>query len=531
MINLICCRHSIVHGFSDGHLSTNPNRNLIYKEAPGNTGIYIGNISKYNSSKGLVTFKTTHPICLGDGINFENEKHVYTISELIKNNKNIASVDSKTIVQIGRMKGNIKIGDKIFKITSKKLNDEIKNISNRENIKIPLSAKIDIFENKPIILKVSTIYYKDSFYCMNDMNICVKSDVLPIQAKNHPITKEKVENQIRKTSNTPYEFKKIEINLGDNLFIPNISCLNELRRTALKLLENKLLEKYKSEQKNISFILPKANKIHNNKKISVLFNLLHQETDYTKLKNVDDVYVPIRFFAKKNFKNILSSIIDNYNTYVYMPTIIKSNYRNIILNSLEDIVSSYNIKGFVISNIGDIEILKKYIGNYIFIGNYTLNIFNNLSIDEWKKIGINKITLSPELNKNSLIDLCNRTSIPTEIFAYGNIPVMNMGYCLLGNSNKCYPECKAKCNSGQTYYLNDRIGLNFRIIPDNFQTVTTIYNSKITSLNLNDVNCNYIRISILDESIEEVNNIIDSFLNNKKIEGSNYTNSNFCREI
>ena len=108
---------------------------------------------------------------------------------------------------------------------------------------------------------------------------------------------------------------------------------------------------------------------------------------------------------------------------------------------------------------------------------------------------------------------------------------MNCSYCLLGKSNKCYPECKMRCSNNNKYYLKDRLGFKFRIIPDNIQTVTAIYNSKITSIDSSDLNIYSARINILDESIDEINNIIQTVRKGKKLEGNNYTNGNLNREI
>ena len=36
-------------GFSTGHLSSEPNRSLVFKEKPNNMGIYIGNVANYNA--------------------------------------------------------------------------------------------------------------------------------------------------------------------------------------------------------------------------------------------------------------------------------------------------------------------------------------------------------------------------------------------------------------------------------------------------------------------------------------------------
>lgn len=73
--------------------------------------------------------------------------------------------------------------------------------------------------------------------------------------------------------------------------------------------------------------------------------------------------------------------------------------------------------------------------------------------------------------------------------------------------------------------------MNFEILPDNIQTVTTIYNSKTTSICPNNFNIDYSRIDILHESINEINNIINTVNSGKRFEGKDFTNGNLNREI
>ena len=89
-----------------------------------------------------------------------------------------------------------------------------------------------------------------------------------------------------------------------------------------------------------------------------------------------------------------------------------------------------------------------------------------------------------------------------------------------------------KChNTESKYFLKDRMGFLFRIIPDNLQTVTTIYNSKTLSIDHNDLNIDYARIDILDESINEINTIISMVKNGNRFEGQNYTNGHLNRNV
>lgn len=91
-------------GFSDGHLDSKHNRNLIFPEKPSNMGIYLGTIKKYNSNKGHITLQLEEDLELGDSISVSNEASKYLVSELMIKNVNQKKVSANTEVTIGRMK-------------------------------------------------------------------------------------------------------------------------------------------------------------------------------------------------------------------------------------------------------------------------------------------------------------------------------------------------------------------------------------------------------------------------------------------
>ena len=57
--------------------------------------------------------------------------------------------------------------------------------------------------------------------------------------------------------------------------------------------------------------------------------------------------------------------------------------------------------------------------------------------------------------------------------------------------------------------MKDRLGFLFRVIPDNIETVTTIYNNRSISIQYTEINVDSVRFDILDETIEEINSIIN----------------------
>ena len=397
-----------------------------------------------------------------------------------------------------------------------------------------------------------------------NIDFTITSDLIPVDAINSPITKERILDQINKLGGTPFEFENIDVDLDDNLYIPSISKLNQLRRDCINKLEEILLDRIHRKceidldkhnthsNDNIGICTtddPEMNKNSTNicevnhqnytdnitpnninNGISILLNILNTDFEYSKLKNIDKIYIPLKYFYMQEFSPKILEITNIADTYIYMPSIMKDSVITQRSKDLAKILSTYSIKGFVISNISQIHLLQNYMNNYEFIANYTMNIYNNYTIQELEKLHISCITLSPELDKYSLSSITSRAK--TEAIIYGNTPVMTTNYCLLSKSNNCLQKCNNNCNNhNQQYFLKDRLNMNFRIIPDPFSKTTTIFNSKKTSISSKNLNVNYIRLDFMDESIDEICKIIELFKKGEIMEGKEYTNGNFNRLV
>ena len=531
---------------SSGHLDNSTNKKLVYKEKPNNMGLYIGTVKKFNKNKGYITLTLEDKIQIGDTIAVENRTGSYKISELMSNGKNIKETSVGQTVTIGRIKGNIQNGYKIFRLASKELTQKAKESYQGENRKVALNALVTIKKNQPVSIHVTSCSNLELY---KNLSITCNLDFIPGQAKTRPLDKQTVINQISKTTASPYYFKNIKVNIDNDVFLPKLSILNELRRTALsnigsiaqarihRNLSNSTLDKI-SKEENLTLKNMRTMVKHSKTKlpkISLLLNVLNPNYNYNELEHIDNVYIPLKYFTDKKYESSLKDISRRFDTYIYMPTIVKGNYKNLFLANAEQAVNKYNIQGFVISNICNIKLLNslfKDLNKYFkIISNYTFNVFNSHTVLELKKLGVSKFTISPELDKKTMMELCNYNYLQKELIVYGKIPLLNMNYCLLGEANKCYPTCKARCQNDKTYYLRDRLNMKFEIMPDNIQTVTTLFNSKTTSISSHDFNADFARIDILHETIPEIINIIDTVRAGKKFQGNDYTSGNLNREI
>ena len=524
---------------SPGHLSNEPNTKLVFKEKPNNMGLFLGIVQKYNPKKGLITLKLNEPISIGDTISLEKETGSYTVSELMKNEHNITQTEIGQIVTIGRMKGKISSGDKIFKLSSKSLNQQAQESYEKENKKIPLNCKVTIQRNKPISINVSS---NSSIPVYKNLNVNCLLDFAPVDAKNKPLNKDTVIQQISKTASTPYIFENISVLLDDNVFLPKLSILNELRRVALSEVERYVLKKISRVSPKIELLNNKQSNylfenssINKDTSISLLLNILHKDWNYSAIKGVSNVYIPLKYFTNKSYETILKTLSKKFHIYIYMPTIVKGNYKNLFYSNAKSAIEKYNVSGFVISNICNIKLLntlfKDIKKDFDIIANYTFNVFNNNSIEELKNLNISRFTISPELDKSTILELSKQNILPPELIVYGRTPLLNMNYCLLGETDLCYPNCKQRCQSSHVYELKDRLNMKFKILPDNIQTVTTIFNSKITSIAPKGFDISHQRIDILEESIEEINDIIEIVTQQKRLEGQEYTNGNLNKTI
>lgn len=500
-------------GFSTGYLKGKLGKKMMYTKRPNHMGTLLGEVISYNQHKGHIKVKLSENLDLGDSIAIGDAS--CKISELMQENNNIKTAKVNQIVTIGRIKGKIKPKDKVYKTVSIKLNQEMDQKIGKENIKRKVNCNIELKQDEVIKLELQDI----------DTNISVRvtGDSIVQKADSTGITSKRVEEQLLKTGNTVFKIENINIKMDDNIIVP-ISSLNEIRRRGLEELEQRLLESFKREQINLKLDFKEQSIMQKNDvKVTLCLNKINKEIDYSKLKNVDNVYISFKYFLDENVKENIENISNNFSTYVMLPTVTKSNYEELIYNNLPKIAEK--VEGIVISNLSQIyEIEKLGINGKKLVANYTMNIENNFTVEELKKLGVCKYIVPPEAEKETIRGLTE--NIEKETIVYGRTLLMTTEYCTIGTLNNC----PAMCQKGR-YTLKDRMGFEFPIYTDRINCNNLIYNSKITSISYKDLDTDSIRIDILEETREEIQRIIDIQKRGERLEGQDYTNGNLNREI
>jgi len=456
-------------------------QNIVYPEKPNHLGVEIGKIKAINPKRKQVTIDLTDEISMGDVISI-NDGTSY-ISEIISGN---------TVGEIKNVK-DIKINDKVYKIVSNNLNKKQWEIYKKETKKVDISAKIE----------------------ENGENICLILEKGKIQAKStikrekwalNELDKSRILCQIQKTGNTIFNIKDVQIN-AQNLNFP-ISKLNELRRDAISNfeieLEKSIVRNYdKKIDVNIDF---SKNKKYEKQKVNLYLQRFDRSIDYSKL-DYSEVYVSFKeLIENKNIRDCIA----------ILPSIIDEKYEKLIAKNLGVFE---NVNAVMISHISQIEFLKKYNINKKIYADYTLNVTNNLSENVLKNLQIERFTVSQELDKYNINNFNDK--IERELVVYGRTCLMNSKYCPIGKNGNC----KMICQDGN-YELKDRRNFVFPIITDTTNCHTKIYNSKILSCDYKNIDVDFVRIDVLNETFDEIADIIYNVRNGKNYSGIDYTFGN-----
>ena len=145
-------------------------------------------------------------------------------------------------------------------------------------------------------------------------------------------------------------------------------------------------------------------------------------------------------------------------------------------------VKNIGLDGFLIGNLGLLQLAKEYNLENIF-ADYTLNIFNDVSLFALLEQGIIQATLSPELTIEQIKRFKYLGNLPLEVIVHGNFPLMVSEYCAVGSvkgNRTNQVDCNNACLGGE-FGLKDRMNFVFPLAMDE-DCRMLIYNAKPLNL-------------------------------------------------
>lgn len=477
--------------FTKGLLLGDVGKDMMNSQLPNNQGLYVGTVVDYNKKAKRLKIKLANTLKKGDGINLGGG----TIGRIIKNG-NIETIGYKGETIELDFVGEARKGQIVFKTSDSELMDRVQATftQDKEFVKNIIDAKITIKLGQKPILTLKDRHSNEA---------TIEGDKIVEEAMKVALSKEKVETQLRKLGNTPYELDLLEIELDDNVSLP-ISLLNQMRRDCIELLD-----KERVSIKNRKY----KNKIVKYK--PVLYNRNKQQEISVKVKNLEQLESALEcgvdriYYEDTNTIDKAMSLAMKYNKKVIYsaPRIIRNKEYNHLAKA-----NNAGVESVQVGNYGSIDYFKDKKLNI----DYYLNAFNSETINYYKEIGADTLCISQELNINEIKETIKYTDINIESVVYGYTPLMITEYCPMGVIVR---DCKkdkrvAKCKES-IYALRNSKGDEFRVSQDIFCR-STIYNSNVTCMldnlyELREIGINVLRLDFTLEDKETVKEVIEAY--------------------
>ena len=477
--------------FTKGLLLGDVGKDMMNSQLPNNQGLYVGTVVDYNKKAKRLKIKLANTLKKGDGINLGGG----TIGRIIKNG-NIETIGYKGETIELDFVGEARKGQIVFKTSDSELMDRVQATftQDKEFVKNIIDAKITIKLGQKPILTLKDRHSNEA---------TIEGDKIVEEAMKVALSKEKVETQLRKLGNTPYELDLLEVELDDNVSLP-ISLLNQMRRDCIELLD-----KERVSIKNRKY----KNKIVKYK--PVLYNRNKQQGISVKVKNLEQLESALEcgvdriYYEDTNTIDKAMSLAMKYDKKVIYsaPRIIRNKEYNHLAKA-----NNAGVESVQVGNYGSIDYFKDKKLNI----DYYLNAFNSETINYYKEIGADTLCISQELNINEIKETIKYTDINIESVVYGYTPLMITEYCPMGVIVR---DCKkdkrvAKCKES-IYALRNSKGDEFRVSQDIFCR-STIYNSNVTCMldnlyELHEIGINVLRLDFTLEDKETVKEVIEAY--------------------
>ena len=432
--------------FTKGYLFND--KNIMNTYRPNHLGIKIGKVIK--KDKNSIYIKLNNKLINGDGIRFLNkvEDDGLIISQMYINKQKVISAKENDVIEI---KGNINCdnGATVIKTTDKEQMDKLNNLINKRTRKVSINGKVIVKQDE--FMKIT----------LNDgkNEVTFISDEKPQLATNKPLMKEDIEKQIKKINDTVYTFRNLEIYTDNKSFVP-LSKLNEIRRGAIELLDQKRLYNIEYKKCSYNIDLPNFNTVNKE-------NILIRNKDmYNKIKSkkFNELYLP---------------------DYLY--NVINDDRKVLKLSRVQNENRKYDTT-VLVGEIG--SIIKDCYTDFSF------NVVNSYTVAFLHSIGVNRVTLSQELNDEEIKELIDayikryQKNPNLELIVYGREEMMISKYNILKN-----------LDNHNNYFLMDKYKNRMPILVNN--DIMTIFNYNIRDkkdkFKYFNMGINYVRYEYLDE--------------------------------
>ena len=404
-------------GSHGGYYYTQNGREMISLDRPNHAGVPVLKVVKQGGKS--VTTKAIADIYAGDVIELPDGRENYTFAGSVKRGQNFSFTTHK--------KQNFKNDMILNRIRNESLIKEIHETIIDKKVKEKIDGSLVLAKDMPTKLR------------LNYSNVEIEITGQPVQeALSQPMDLARIEKQMRKTGNTEFEFSNLKIVSEGNIFIP-MQSLNELRRTGIEKLQEKILESYRrNSEKEKGYLLEESVESLRMSGFHIYVEELEQFEEALTCDCVKRIYLDANVidFVWNNPKTseiIILAKKHDKEIYLGLPHVFRSATRFKFEKSYDEMMHQ-SWDGFLVRNYESYEFLMEHSFSGNIVTDYSLYHFNRYAKDFWKHENIESFTAPLELNYKELKELGLQNG---ELVVYGHFPMMVSAQCITKTVNGC----------------------------------------------------------------------------------------------
>ncbi len=430
-------------GFTGGNLYGRDQR--LTPEIGKKRGLYIGKTGK--TKNGLIEIRLERGMTLsnGDGIAFgKDEKDGTNVSGIFQNPEKTKKADQlKTgkgcvYIRPGSRK-QVAPGTPVFKSLDKKLMEKLKKEASilPKAEKKPLHLTVNLFEGAPVVGDVRI---------EGGETVAFETNLYPEEAKSQALSEERVKEQLIKLGNTGFSAGKMEVNLGENLFLSK-KALNQIRNAAVEAAQQAEEKPLRNKSRKIRLEdAPHAFR-DDTDLLSVEFSAYVNARDYIRI-DADEVIVPFDIHTDfHSLKDLIGAFQSaGKKVKITSPLILNTALTDRLekdpsfkeaLNAADGaLVKNYELLGLLM----DLGLSEKE--SFEIEADESLNIMNHESGAFLGDFSVKSGVLSTELSLDEAGRLAKILPIHPVFFTYGRRKLLTSAYCVMDCKNRDCENCR-----------------------------------------------------------------------------------------
>jgi len=501
-------------GLYSGWMHGVNHQELVHARFGKKRGPFVGRINDVGAE--FVAFDTEAPLKLGDGIVFDTG----------------ADTDQEQGGRIYEIRGNryylrhghldprrLKVGDRVWKTDDPEL---------AKRLRQSYGGRIEARHRTPFDVTLSGRQGEPLVMVSGDLRV---ASLMPLEAaRNAPLTEEKLRTQLEKTAESGLELRSLTLELAADVILP-ISEINRMRRELLEKLiiasERKRPEVWTNWRTLFKSSLPPTPELkapaeelppHSLKVLCRSMEQLGAALD----AGITELYAD--FEDLRRYKEAVALVREHGSAQILLAT---PRIQKATEEGFFKLIENAGPNGVLIRNLGAISYFAE--SKLTAVGDFSLNVSNPLTAQFFINGGLDRVTISYDLNVRQVLDLLQ--SAPPEWFEitlHQHMPMFHMEHCVFAaflSEGKDHTDCGRPCEAHRVH-LRDRVGMKHPLRAD-VGCRNTLFNAVAQTgagyfKELRAAGLRNFRVELLEENAEQTAAILSAYQNllNGETEGA-----------